>query len=251
MTASIRGSRERNLFDSEGTYVAGIDGRMIRQSGRTYENPIAIAAGPHSLLIGSSRAAYGTLHARLDAKEGARYVIRWESDAAGIPLYGGDMVVWIEDEASGEVVLPRRPIWGGATKRASYEEPPIPDAEAALISGKKPEGFLGVDHTYLAAVDGVYTSDNKSRQEPIKVMPGRRALLLGYRSGGIAEYPVLVDMEAGHKYTIGFVSDSGAVPGLANERLTLWLDDETTGVRVVPTQPVMVQRIRRPAVVLP
>lgn len=224
---------------------------MIRQSGRTYETPVPIAPGPHSLLIGSSRAAYGTLHYRLDAKEGARYVIRWESAAAGIPVYSGEMVTWIEDEKSGEIVMPRRVIWGDTAKRATYEAPDAPDAEVALVSGVKPEGAFGVDYTYLAAVDGAYTSDNKSRRTPIKVIPGKRALLLGYSSGGIAEYPVLVDLEAGHQYTIGFVSDSGSVPGLANERLSLWLDDETTGERIVPAQRVMVQRIRRGGVILP
>ncbi|MDO8840077.1 MAG: hypothetical protein Q7V31_14245 [Parvibaculum sp.] len=251
LTASIRGSRERNVFDSEGVYVAGIDGKMIRQSGRTYENPIAIAPGPHSLLIGSSRAAYGTLHTRLEAKEGASYVLRWESDATGIPIYGGTMTVWIEDEASGELVMPKRNIWGEISKNATYVSPDIPEQEAALISGVKPEGFPGVDHTYLAAVDGVYTADNKASRMPIKVRPGKRALLLGYYSGGIAEYPVLVDLQAGHSYVIGFVSDLGAVPGLANERLSIWLDDQTTGVRVVPAQRVMVQRIRRGAIILP
>jgi hypothetical protein len=43
---------------------------------------------------------------------------------------------------------------------------------------------------------------------------------------------------------VGFVADRGSIPGVANERLAIWLDDVTTGVRVVPEERVQVKRVK-------
>lgn len=239
LTSSIRGTREKNLLGSSGSYVAGIDGKMIPQAPRVYETPIPIAAGVHSILIGNSSDRFATLPARLDAKAGVQYVIRWERET-NIPLYRNSTNVWIEDEATGEVVVPKRRIWGTSTDSTRYHEPTGPEnTYATFLGSKKSDGLIGVDMAFLSAVDGEYSVLTKhDLYKPIRVKAGERALVLGAYTGAMAEYPVVLDVQAGHTYSIEFVTDSGVVPGITNERFTIWVEDQTTGVRVIPAQRV-------------
>lgn len=248
LTASIRGTRDKIGLASYGIYVSGLDGRMIRQSTRLYEEPIPIAPGPHSVLIGFSIAGYTTLHTRLEAKDGAHYVAKWEREPAE-SAYPGMLVAWIEEETSGEIAMAKRHLWGKDMEIAQYEAPSLPDGAAAFITGSAAALGFGTATAHVAAINGAYT-DKEARKAgtPIKVVPGKRALLLGYRSEDVAEFPVLVELEAGHRYKVGFVADRGSIPGVANERLAIWLDDETTGVRVVPAERVQVKRVKERAI---
>lgn len=248
LTASIRGGRDKIGLASYGIYVSGLDGEMIRQSTRLYDVPIPIAPGPHSVLIGFSITGYTTLHTRLEAKDGAHYVAKWERLPAESD-HQGMLVAWIEDEASGEIAMPKRHLWGADMVVAPYEAPSLPDSAAAFIKGSEAELGFDVATAHVSAIDGAYTDKDVRRAgTPIKVAPGLRALLLTYRSGDVAEFPVLVNLEAGHTYKVGFVADSGSIPGVANERLAIWLDDETTGIRVVPEERVQVKRVKERAI---
>lgn len=253
LTSSIRGTREKGLLGSSGSYVAGIDGKMIPQAPRVFETPIPIAAGVHSVLIGNSSDRFATLPARLDAKAGVQYVIRWERKT-NIPLFPNTTNVWIEDEATGEIVIPKRQIWGTSTDRERYKEPSESgNTFATFLGSKKNDGLIGIDLAFLRAVDGQYSVVTKhDLYKPLRVKAGKRALVLGAYTGAMAEYPVVIDVQAGHIYSIGFVADSGVVPGITNERFTIWVEDQTTGVRVIPAQRVKLTRPHgQPVISLP
>lgn len=244
LTASIRGERDKIGLASYGIYVSGLDNKMIKQSTRLYDVPIPIAPGPHSVLIGFSITGYTTIHTRLEAKDGEHYVAKWErlpqeSDHPGM------LVAWIEEEKTGEIVMPKRHLWGEDMVIAQYSEPALPDTQAAFIEGSQAELGFDMAAAHVSSIDGAYTDKEKRKAgTKIKVAPGMRALLLNYRSDDVAEYPVLVKLEAGHTYKVGFVADRGSIPGVANERLAIWLDDVTTGVRVVPEERVQVKRVK-------
>ena len=244
LTASIRGERDKIGLASYGIYVSGLDNKMIKQSTRLYDVPIPIAPGPHSVLIGFSITGYTTIHTRLEAKDGEHYVAKWER----LPQesdYPGMLVAWIEEESTGEVVMPKRHLWGENMVIEQYEEPSLPASAAAFIEGSQMELGFDVATAHVSSIDGAYTDkDVRKAGTKIKVAPGMRALLLTYRSGDIAEFPALVNIEAGHTYKVGFVADRGSIPGVANERLAIWLDDVTTGVRVVPEERVQVKHVK-------
>lgn len=244
LTASLRGGRDKIGFTSYGIFVSGIDGTMIRQTSRIYDVPTPIAPGPHSVLIGFSITGYTTIHTRLEAKDGEHYVVKWErlppeSDRPGM------LVAWIEEETTGEIVMPKKHLWGEDMVVEPYEAPALPDAQAAFIEGSQAELGFGTATAHVSSIDGAYTDkDVRKAGTRIKVAPGLRALLLTYRSEDVAEYPVLVKLEAGHTYKVGFVADRGSIPGVANERLAIWLDDVTVGARVVPEERVQVKRVK-------
>lgn len=239
--ATIRGDRDKLLVVSTGTYVSGIDGRMIRPSPGLYEQPVAIAPGTHSLLVAFNANKFATLPVRFDAKPGAAYVIRWQRMEAK-PGVTPPTFVWIEDERSRDIAMPKRQIWP-IDRGAPYA---APAGASATIAGATGEEKRGPTAVYLAAVDGVYTAADAARAKPLAVAPGPRALLLAYDSDLFgAEYPVLLDLKPDHAYAIGFATRVvGAIADVAPPHLTVWIDDETTHERVLPQQIVPLKRIK-------
>ncbi|MGV8996403.1 MAG: hypothetical protein ACOH12_05605 [Parvibaculaceae bacterium] len=244
LTSAIRGTREEGLLGSTGCFVAGIDGKIIPQAPRVYETPIPITAGIHSILIGSSSNQYATLAARLDAEAEMRYVIGCERET-NIPLYPNKIFVWIEKETTHEVVMSKRQIGGSDFEAEDYKEPQGAADTVAIIRSAAPEGDISPSNAFLIAVDGTYVVNSiENRIRSFKVKSGRRAFLLGaYATNAFTEYPILLDVEAGHTYVVDFVLDSGVVPGLTNQRFTVWVDDKTTGVRVIPAQRVKLKNV--------
>lgn len=239
-TASVRGELERISLGNTGTYIYGIDGRMIHPSPPMYENPIELAPGAHSLLIGFNASKYALLPARIDAKAGARYVARFEQTGA----VREELVntVWIEDEISGEIVVPKQQIWP-AVKPAITYVPPASGA-TATIQGTATTDRMGASFT--RAVDGVSTNiADVTRAVPLALASGPRALLISFASDRIiANLPVMLDVKAGDRYVIGYEIDDSRFSSQAAPIFKFWVENATTRERVVPETKVPVRVLK-------
>lgn len=115
--ATIHGTTTLDLLDRYGAYPAAVDGLRISEipmgpllpTKPDYEGTIKLAPGLHALAIGLVNIQPSGLYpVMLDAKPGASYVIRFEH---GIKRSGDSrwyiFTVWIEDEKSGAIILPK------------------------------------------------------------------------------------------------------------------------------------------------
>ncbi|MGV8996404.1 MAG: hypothetical protein ACOH12_05610 [Parvibaculaceae bacterium] len=229
-TATIRGDLQRVSLGNVGTYIYGIDGRMIHPSPPTYKDPITLAPGPHSLLIGFNASKYVALPVRLEAKAGAAYVARFEQTGQS----RDEMVsfIWIEDETSHEIIVPKRQVIPEVKAAATYV-PPASGA-TATIQGTATSDATGA--TFTRAVDGVETATpDAARTQPLALATGPRALLISFISDRfIANLPVLIDMKAGERYIIGYEMNDQRFSSQAAPVFKLWVENETTHERVVP-----------------
>ncbi|MDO8289711.1 MAG: hypothetical protein Q7T44_10880 [Parvibaculum sp.] len=239
-TATVRGDLERISLGNVGTYIYGIDGRMIHPSPPMYENPIELTPGAHSLLIGFNASKYALLPARIDAKAGASYVARFEQ--TGQTRDELVSTVWIEDAASGEIVVPKRQIWPDAKPAITYV-PPASGA-TATIQGKATTDRMGA--SFARAVDGLPTSiADVTRAVPLALAAGPRALLISFASDRIiANLPVMLDVKAGDRYVIGYEIDDSRFSSQAAPIFKFWVENATTNKRVVPETKVPVRVLK-------
>jgi hypothetical protein len=243
--ATIRGSYEEITgmlgTSSRAVGIFALDGKTALKGG--YETPIYLAPGVHSLTIGYTNGIYGdTIPVMLDAKPGARYVVKRSEDKEWLDGLRYDRIrtwLYIEEEKTGEIVVPKIPdILQSIEGR--YQPPSGPNV--GTIRGTVNEHGVSV---YPIAVDGQIVKEDReqdlllaARWEPTKsvaLAPGLRALAIYARSGVTGRYlPILLDVKPNASYVAKVdyrLKKSGATRIFT---FTIWIEDGATGEIIMP-----------------
>ncbi|MDX5364822.1 MAG: hypothetical protein LPK88_00215 [Alphaproteobacteria bacterium] len=244
--ATLRGSYGEKFAPlGSAEYAVGvfaINGKVAFKDAR-FDVPIELTPGKQSLTIGYMIRGYGdAIPVMLDAKPGGRYVIRRATDANWSDVIKYDRIrtwLYIEDERTGEVVVPKIPDII-QTIEDRYQPPSGP--QLATISGTRQDGGLAA---FPIAVDGkIVPEDRKggiwlsSRWEPTKpvaIPPGTNAIAVLARHG-VEErhFPVLLEAKPGASYIVKFEHGQKRTGTTRIYVHTIWVEDATTGEIVVP-----------------
>ncbi|MBX3446595.1 MAG: hypothetical protein KF765_07560 [Parvibaculaceae bacterium] len=244
--ATIRGSySQKPGLVGSATYAVGvfaINGKVAFEDEK-FDVPIELKPGPQSLTIGYIVGRRGdSIPVMLDAKPGGRYVIKRAEDtnwADGLNYNRIRTWLYIEDERTGEIVVPKTP---DLIMSIEGRYRPPSSADVATIRGTVHESGLSV---YPIAVDGQIVPEDRERGvwvaplwEPTKsvaLTPGMRAIAILARTGLYEGYlPVLLDAKPGAAYVVKFDFALKRFGGVRIHTHTIWIKDAATGEIVVP-----------------
>ncbi|MFN4355970.1 hypothetical protein [Parvibaculum sp.] len=244
--ATLRGSySQKPGLVGSATYAVGvfaINGKVAFEDEK-FDAPIELKPGPQSLTIGYLVGRRGdSIPVMLNAKPGGRYVIKRAEDtnwADGLNYNRIRTWLYIEDERTGEIVVPNTP---DIIMSIEGRYQPPSGADVATIRGTVHESGLSV---YPIAVDGQIVPEDRQRGvwvaprwEPTKsvaLAPGIRAIAILARTGLYEGYlPVLLDAKPGVSYTVKFDFALKRSGGVRVHTHTIWIEDAATGEIVVP-----------------
>lgn len=253
-TATIKGTYTPNTgvlgIGSEGAYVAAIDGKVAFHRTKR-SDPLTLAPGPHALALSYWQGTLeGFAPAYFDAKPGASYVIKFESGDYLFFKERRSYSLYVVEEKSGEVVVPKTPDhFQDATER--YVEPV--GTELASIRGTSDESLLNVDAAFVLAIDNRYvalrpetalTSALPDYSGTFKLTPGLHAIFIGAQLGtGSGIFPVLLDAKPGASYVARYESGLKRHGASKWQTFTVWLEEEKTGAIVVPKTDLAVTKL--------
>lgn len=243
--AEIRGTYQEGTFfgkTSRATFVAAIDGLLEVTPDVT--KPLPLSPGPHSLVVGywmgSKRMPVAV---RLEAEPGAKYIVLqedggWTMDNVVDGRFPN--FVYVVDEVTGKTVVPKTPDL--IDKAESYYSEPSGD-HLASIRGTQGSGQFDNFSAYVLFIDGVYvpmrprklfSSIAPDYTASYRIEPGLRAIGIGVRLGASnGVFPVLLDVATGASYVIHFEHATRRIDGEKWTCITIWIDDEVSGKRIV------------------
>lgn len=243
--ATIRGSYIENTDilgkTSRAVGVFALDGKTAFKGG--FEAPIPLTPGIHSLTIGYSNSGYGdTIPVVLDAKPGARYVVKRSKDTDWLDGLKYDRIrtwLYIEDEKTGEIAVPKVPDVIQSIE-GRYQPPSGPDVGTMRGS----VNVHGVS-VYPIAVDGRIVKEDREQDllltarweptKPVALAPGMRAIAILAKGGASNRYlPILLDVKPNASYVAKADYQLKKFGETRIFTFTIWIEDGVTGEIVVP-----------------
>ncbi|MEQ8266407.1 MAG: hypothetical protein RH982_04365 [Parvibaculum sp.] len=254
--ATIKGTYQEGNFWSKptrATFVAAADGKLELTSG--YTTPVPIEPGPHSLVVGYW---HGTTRmpvaVRLEAEPGKNYLVLQEDGDLSLDILRGPSrtnYVYIVDEATGEVVVPKT-VDLAEMANEYYVEPSGPGT-ATFRGTVRTEGLFDLYSAYVASVDGKHapmtpeTALEKRRVKydaAVRLEPGLRAIGIGIRlSTERGLFPILLDVKPGASYVVRLEHGIKRVGTDKWNSATVWVEDEVTGATIVEKTDVPFKRL--------
>lgn len=247
--ATLRGSYEQEPgFLGTVNHAVGvfaINGKVLFEDSR-FDAPIQLVPGKQSLTIGYITGGLGdTIPVMLDAKPGGRYVIKRSQDtnwADGLRYNRIRTWLYIEDERTGEIVVPKTPDLI-RTIEGRYQPPH--GANVATIRGTGAASVLSGFSAFPVAIDGQIVREGKEANillaarwdptQPVALEPGIRAIAIFARGGmGDRYLPILLDVQPGAAYVVKSEHTLKRAGGTRVFTYTIWIEDAATGDIVVP-----------------
>jgi hypothetical protein len=105
--ATIRGLYDTKIgvFNHPALYVYSVDGRLIKNAEKSWNNDLKIETGIRQIGI---EYLYGSFNARanitINVKDGSSYQIQYIPPSSVFNYQGGSIDVWIEDKSNNKVV---------------------------------------------------------------------------------------------------------------------------------------------------
>lgn len=247
--ATIRGSYEQEAgFLGTINHAVGVfalNGKVLFEDER-FDAPIQLVPGKQSLTIGYITGGFGdTIPVMLDAKPGGRYVIKRSQDTNWADGLRYDRIrtwLYIEDERTGEIVVPKTP---DVIRSIEGRYQPPHGANMATIRGTVTDSAIENDAAFPVSVDGQIVREGKeanillaARWDPVKpvaIEPGVRAIAILMRAGPVYRYlPILLDAQPNVSYIVKYEMALKRVGGTRIFTYTIWVEDMATGEIIVP-----------------
>ncbi|MDP1627507.1 hypothetical protein [Parvibaculum sp.] len=247
--ATIRGTFEESTgllgTPARATGVFAIDGNTAFET-RELAAPLPLTPGLHSLTIGYLTGGIGdAVPVKLVAEPGARYVVKRERGTDMMDGLRYDRIrtyVYIEDEKTGEIVVPKTPDVLRSIE-GRYAPPTGPDL--ATMRGTGDDGLLDSFYALLIAVDGeivrakkeatLMTVESYEPATPIALTPGLHALAIAVRGGtGTSYLPILFDAKPNVSYVIKYERGLKRHGSVRIFTATVWIENESDGSIALP-----------------